>query len=348
VVAAASGPHANGISIIGSSGQVKQLVPPRGGAIRDLAWSPDGSRLAYSQVKSDSDGMSSVSVYDVATSEATPLLDSYVDEGWGGAWYAWTDPTEIVVSANLSRPRRFFLANGTLFVVDVASGARTVVRDDVGRPVVGDRPTASADGTLVAFVRYGKTATDEYGIRTFGEQLLILDTDTGTVRQVARGEATIGPDSDSFSFPQISPDGSLVYACQTSGDPGFGCTVYRSDGSEAYVNPRLTWPTPGSWLAGKGTLAFGGGGVTRPDSDAINVWLPGMPEATPIVTYPVGTGTIPSLTWTPLGKQIVYTMGDYGYPNGDLWIINADGTNRHRLLHNGSYPACAQVPISFR
>jgi Tol biopolymer transport system component len=347
VIAAASGPHANGISVISSTGQVMQLVAAHGGPIRDLAWSPDGSRLAYAQVKSVSDGTSSVWVYDVATGKTRPLIDSYVQEGWGGAWYAWVGPTELVAAANLTRPRRFFIANGTLFAVDVTNGTRTIVRDDGGRPVVGDRPTASADGAHIAFVRYGGTATQEYSVRTFREQLLILDVDAGAVRQVARSEATMGPDSDGFSFPQISPDGSLIYTCQTSGDPGFACTVYRTDGSKVYVNPRLTCPTPGSWLTGKGTLAFGGGALTTPISDAINVWLPGTPKATAIVAHPSGTGLVSSLTWTPHGKQIVYTVGDWGYPNGDLWIVNADGTNKHRLLHNGCYPACAEAPISF-
>jgi hypothetical protein len=65
VVAVASGPKANGISVISASGKVKQLVPAVGGPIRDLAWAPGGQRLAFLRAVSDTDSTSSLFVYNV-------------------------------------------------------------------------------------------------------------------------------------------------------------------------------------------------------------------------------------------------------------------------------------------
>ena len=79
---------------------------------------------------------------------------------------------------------------------------------------------------------------------------------------------------------------------------------------------------------------------------AINVWPVGNAKAKRILSWSpsyVGAG----LAWTPFGKQIVYAVPSAGGPNGDIWVVNADGTNKHRLLHNGSYPACAEAPIEF-
>ena len=55
VVAVAGGPKANGISVVSSTGQVKQLVAPSGGPISDLSWAPDGVRLAFLRAVSASD-----------------------------------------------------------------------------------------------------------------------------------------------------------------------------------------------------------------------------------------------------------------------------------------------------
>ena len=333
-IAVASGSAANGISVIGSSGRVKQLVAPHGGPVRALAWSPDGNRLAYVQAKSVSDYTSTMWVYDTATGTAHSLAGN-------SAAFTWVGPTQLIVAA-MSTPMISYRTNSPLYVVDVTKGTRTLVKDAAGHTLRGANPTASADGTLFAFVHYGKATGGE-----IPERLLLYDADTLAVSVVAHGAYASDLDGDAFSFPSLSPDGSLTYACQTGGDPGFKCTVYRVDGSKAYSSPALVWPTNGAWDAKSARLAFGGGnGMVSPLPGAINVWPVGNAKAKRILSWSpsyVGAG----LAWTPFGKQIVYAVPSAGGPNGDIWVVNADGTNKRRLLHNGSYPACAEAPIEF-
>ncbi len=333
-IAVVSGSAANSVSVIGSAGQVKQLVAPHGGPIRDLAWSPDGNRLAFVQAKSVDDPTSTLWVYDTATGKAHSIAGNSVA-------FTWVGPTQLIVAAT-STPMTPYRTNSPLYVVDVTKGTRTLVKDAAGHTLRGANPTASADGTLVAFVHYNKATGG-----VIPEQLLLYDADTLAVSEVTHGGYSSDTDGDSFSFPSLSPDGSLIYTCQTGGDPGFRCTVLRVDGSKAYSSKVLAWPTNGAWDA-KGTrLAFGGGSamvVGLPG--AINVWQVGSAKAKQILSWShsnVGSW----LAWTPLGKQIVYGVPSATGLNGDIWVVNADGTNKHRLLHNGSYPACAEAPIKF-
>jgi Tol biopolymer transport system component len=337
-IAVASGFAANGVSVIGSAGQVKQLVAPHGGPIRDLSWSPDGSRLAYVQAKSVNDYTSSLWVYDTATGKTRKLVGDSVG-------YTWVGPTQIIVAA-ASTPMSPYRTNRPLSVVDVTTGTRTAVKDDAGHAVAGANPTASADGTSVAFVHYSKTSGGK-----IPEQLLLYDADTLAVSEITHGTAWANVDSDPFSFPSLSPDGSLIYACHTGSDPGFNCTVYRADGTKAYSSPYLVWPTNGAWDATSARLAFGGvNGTAYPTAQAIaiNVWPMSAAKATTVLVHKTTGGGFTELSWTPLGKQIVYTLPSNSAQNGDIWIVNTDGTNKHLLMHNGSSPACAMAPVTFK
>jgi Tol biopolymer transport system component len=337
-IAVVSGSAANGVSAIGSASQVKQLVAPHGGPIRSLAWSPDGARLTYVQAKSASDYTSSVWMFDMATGKTKKLAGNSVG-------YTWVGPNQIIVAAT-STPMSPYRTNSPLYVVDVTKGTRTPVKDDAGHAVVGANPTASADGTSVAFVHYSG-ASGGY----IPEQLLVYDADTLAVSQVTHGKTWADVDGDAFSFPSMSPDGSFVYTCQTGSDPGFRCTVYRVDGTKAFSSSPLIWPTNGAWDAKSARLAFGGvNGTAYPTAEAIaiNVWPVGAAKATAVLAHKTTGGGFTELSWTPLGKQIVYTLPSNSAQNGDIWIVNTDGTNKHLLMHNGSSPACAMAPVTFK
>ncbi len=340
-IACASGTSANAVSVISSAGKVKQLVAPSAGPISDIQWSPDETKLAYIQyikvLPNDQAGSSlnDLRLYDVTTGKKLVLAGPTTG-------FAWAGPTQLVAALAGQTPA--YRVNGPLVMLDLGGTGGGNLKDASGHKVTGAYASASADGTSVAFVHYGKTTGS-----TLTEQLQVYNRDNLSVTTIATGKQETGIDGDPFGYPRISPDGSLVYVAHTGNDPGFSCTVYRTDRTKAFVSGYLAWPTPGAWSAAKGSLAFGGGSTSGASSDGINVWLPGTPKAIQILTYPnTPGGAITTLAWTPQAKQIVYTWYSGSGANGDLWVVGADGSNKHLLLKHGSWPACALAPVSFK
>jgi len=339
-IAAASGAKANGISILSSTGAVKQLVAPKAGVIADLAWAPDAARLAYVQAKSMSTGNGLVMVYDLASASAKPVLIGGA-KPYAVAGFTWVAPTRMIVAAFTAKGTTW-QTNATMFLCDVAAGTSKVAKDSGGATIKGVWPSASADSTAVAFVRFGSTSGSDKV-----QDLMLFKTDTLAVKKVAHGSVSTDFDSDAFGLPSISPDGSLIYTVAHGSDIGFSCTVYKVAGGKALKTGQMVYPCNGSWDAGSGRLAFGGGpGSGSGLVDGINVWKPGSTSAEMILSYK--KLYISSLAWTPKGKQIVFSKSK-SYPmNSDLWVVNADGSSPHLLLKNGSEPACAEAPISFK
>ncbi len=336
VVAVASGPKANGISVISATGKVQQLVVPSGGPIRDLAWAPDGVRLAFLRAVSDTNMTSSLFVYNVSRKllyqVGVGVAPANVDS------FAWVGPTQLIASY-FPVGAKSYHANGTLWLRDVAKSAGEAVKDSAGHVVKGVGVSASADGMRVAYVTYGAKSSG-----VIAESLSLYDADNLGVSTVATGKAPTTFDGDQFSYPRISPGGTLIYTTRTGSDPGFSCTVYGIDGTKQLSATDLIWPAPGSWTSHGPRLAFGGGkGSSTPDS--LLVWPAGASKATPILTdlkLP-----ITSLAWTPKASQIAYAVAQSNGLQSSLWIVNADGSNRHLLLANGSWPAWAVAPIAF-
>ena len=334
VVAVAGGPKANGISVISASGKVKQLVPAAGGPVRDLAWAPDGRRLAFLRAVSETDSTSSLFVYNVPRK-----LLYQVGAGVTPATiesFAWLGSTQLIESY-FPVGATTYHANGTLYVRDIAKSSGEVVHS-AGHVVKGVGVSSSADGVHVAYVTYGAKSAS-----MITDSLRVYDADDLSVAKVATGQAPTDVDGDAFSYPLISPGGTLIYTTQTGSDPGFRCTVYGVDGTKHLTVNDLIWPAPASWTAHGPRLAFGGGsGSSTPDS--LLVWPVGGGKPTAVVTVKL---PITSLAWTPKASQVAYAVAKSSGLQSALWIVNADGSNKHLLLANGSWPAWAVAPISF-
>ena len=164
---------------------------------------------------------------------------------------------------------------------------------------------------------------------------------------MASGSAPAQDDGDQFTYPSISPDGSLIATEQTGSDIGFGLTVYGTDGTKHLQTGSLLWPAPVSWTSHGPRLAYGGGSTVDAgtDSDALNVAAPGAGTTTRILK--VGKLPVTSLSWTPKASQIAYAVAKSSGLQSTLWIVNADGSNRHLLLANGSWPAWTVARIAF-
>ncbi|MGD0997610.1 MAG: WD40 repeat domain-containing protein [Thermoleophilia bacterium] len=338
VVAVASGPKANGISVVNSTGKVKQLVAPSGGPVSDLSWAPDGVRLAFLRAVSASDSTSSLFVYNtrkallyqVGAGVAPAAIDSY----------AWVGPTQLVESY-FPVGATTYHANGTLYLRDIAKTAGQPVKDSSGHVVKGVGVSASADGAHVASVTYGAKSGG-----TIPESLRVYDTSNQSVSTVATREAPTQEDGDQFTYSRISPDGALIATLQTGSDIGFGCTVYGVDGAKRLQTGALVWPAPVSWTSHGPRLAFGGGpGSGSGERDSLLVWAAGGAKATPVVTGL--KAPITSLAWTPKASQIAYAVARSNGLQSSLWIVDANGSNRHLLLADGSWPAWAVAPVGF-
>ncbi len=346
VVAAVTGTASNAISAVSSSGAERLLVAGGGGPIRDLAWSPDGARLAYLQAASATDATSALWCYDPARAKTTRLtLRAAPRASIEG--FAWYGAHRLVVAAlSGAKPG----TNGALWVCDVATGSQRPLRDAAGHVLRGVSPSWSAAGRLLTLVEYGaashSSATQGGAAQTkTAERLLAFDTRHGGVSVLAGGFVFAHSDGDAFAYPLVSPDGALVYTAQTGGDPGFACTVYRRAGGKALVAKGLLWPAPGSWSV-DGRLAFSGSAELKQwRHDTIRVWRPGAAKATAILAptaQPIG-----SLAWSPKGTQIAYSVTRASGANGSLWVVHANGANNHLLLAHGSWPAWAVAPVDF-
>jgi Tol biopolymer transport system component len=210
-----------------------------------------------------------------------------------------------------------------------------------GHVLRGAGVSSSADGTRIAYVSYGSGSSG-----MVPERLRVFDSDNLVVSTVANGRFPADVDGDAFAFPLISRDGSLIYTTQTGSDPAFGCTVWNVDGSKALHSEGLMWPIPGSWSL-TGRLAFAGAPALESSGpDSIQVWQHGAAKPKAILVPPAKL-PITSLAWSPKATQIAYAVSKSSGLNGSLWVVNADGTNRHLLLATGSWPAWATAPISF-
>ena len=359
VVAAVIGPAGNGVGVVDSKGDVRQLVAPRGGAIRALAWSPDGLHLAYLQVAATQGGGAGASAggagsvgaggggaegtgghtalwcYDVQRAVAIRigLRRAASVEG-----FTWLGPHTLVVSAT-SATVGAHKANGTLRQYDLTSRTWRPLRDAAGHVLLGVSPSWSEHRKLLVYVSYGPTHLDATSRAKTDERLLAFHTESVKVSVLATGSSWY--DGDAFDHPLVSPGGALVYSLQTGGDPSFVCAVRRTNGTKVLAMGDIVWPAPASWSS-DGRLAFGGISASDWKHDTIQVWRPGKAAAAILAPTrrPIG-----SLAWSPKASQIAYSVTRASGDNGSLWVVDADGSNNHLLLAHGSWPAWAIAPV---
>ena len=334
VIAVASGPAANALSAVTPAGSYKLLVGAKGGPIHEIAWSPDRANIAYVQAKSASDYSGPITVYTVATGKTSqPLVGGSVPYAVVG--YTWVAPNQFIASVFKTKGATYHV-NGTLYLFDIAKGTTKPVKDDAGHVVHGIDPSSSSDAMEIAFVRYGSKSGG-----LIKEDLALLDADTLGVSVVAHGVAPVEVDGDSFSYPAISPDGSLIATSQTGSDVGFGLTVYRVDGTLSFRHANLTWPTRTGWDPSVGSrLVYGAGGPTTV-TDSLYVERPGARWK--VLT--LANRVIADPAFSPDGKNIAYCMPSLSGPTGDLYVVSSGVGSPHLLLKNADWPAWALAKV---
>ena len=144
---------------------------------------------------------------------------------------------------------------------------------------------------------------------------------TATPEPVASPTNTPAPEITPSSLPAVA---EIVYACGGVGNADV-CVVNPQTGRAREIVSHSADDAEPDWRPDRGRIAFqsdrgGSYDIYVADADgrnAVNLSnTAGRDERGP--------------DWSPTGAQIVYEVGD-GRDNGELWVMNADGSNPHRL-----------------
>lgn len=134
-------------------------ITPAGDRVDSFAWSPDGSQVVLSMVRSGSSGSNDLWTMDLEDGSMTRVVDLPTDD----VYPSWSpDTTQIVFTALDSEAYR-----SQIFSVDVATG-RTwkVTSDSAGRDWA---PQWSADGSQIAFERIDDDGCGLWVVDAVGE-----------------------------------------------------------------------------------------------------------------------------------------------------------------------------------
>jgi Tol biopolymer transport system component len=297
---AASGGPGNGKIAFGSGGRI-YAVDPAEGAETDLgpgvlpAWSPDGSRLAFV-----SGGVS------VMNGDGSARRQLHVGDDRKPVWSP--DGTRLAFGSGSS------LVNGSLMVIDVASGdARVVVPTGVRLDWL---PSWSPDGTKLAF--------------TEGTEM-----DLAIVGADGSGHGLLSGGSGPDAAPAWSPDGTQIAFLHTvAGNPSLHLIPTGGDAEPKRLTDTVSsvssfygppaWSPDGSQIAFTGTQIVGYAPRSGPIvSSAVHVIdAEGSLERRLTRADEVPGYHTPS--WSPDGKRILFEGGGGSY-------MNTDGTCETRV-----------------
>ncbi len=285
--------------------------------IQDLAWSPNGFFIAFSEYTGDSGHDGDETRWAISMTLATPI--NYRGQQPptmvlcnDARWVSWSPESDYLAFAS-ARESEPGARNEDIYTIRFNGSDLRRLTSHSAR---NTQPAWSPDGELIAFS--SNRADDK------NEDIYVMKADGGGVRRL-----TTNPDRD--LCPQWSPDGSLIVFCR---EPEGGIYVVGADGScETRFVPSNYWcssfpcfaPYPGKFGSSDGPRPPGIIAYTlalHDDDRRITIeWSPNPPSRSWIGSHP-----LPALKnaimarWSPDGRRIAFIAG--AWPQSAIYIAD--------------------------
>ena len=341
-LAAAAGRRGDTLATIAADGIMKELSTTVGSNIFQLAWSPDGTRLAC-----------------VAGTWARPLLWLYETSSGGVRQIRVASPALVAIdsvawlSADELLIAGFMTAtttggeNAELVVFNPATESAESLRDGDGTPLRGVEVSASADGSRVSYVSFTNVRSDQYGAATATEQLMLLDRGDGSITTLGSEKAYLQWDDRAFSKPLLAPDGEAVICAQTGGDISCSYKVIDANGTTLMDadSLHLLYPSGYAWDPSSQRVVFTG--HTSEKGSAIFYVFDKSTGGDPQILVSYKRTYVEGLAWSPDGSAIAWGEWDrQSWRSGTLWLTPATGGDAKRIADWAILPAWAPGAVA--
>lgn len=280
--------------------------PPDAVFYREISWSPDNSRIAFSAMQ---DGKWNIYVMRADGSQSTKLTSNTPDIDYFSA--SWSpDGKQIAFSARHGKN-----AKGDIYVMNAADGSG--IRQLTAHPAHDSAPAWSPDGKRIAFIS-DRDAKDPGG-KDHEMQIYLMRADGSEQQRLLKTETH---DYD----PQWSPDSQRIVYYAEKGDRKDQVWIVNADGS----NPTLltggmghnifpSWSPNGKWIL------F----TSHRDDDPEDVYH--------IYTMNSDGAELKRLSdeqafyarFTRNGARLSFLTGKY--PRNAIYVMNMDGSDLKKL-----------------
>lgn len=200
-------------------------------------------------------------------------------------------------------------------------------------PRVATVPSATATGAPVPdgrilFLRWGQDELEQYF----------------TVNTDATNEVALFTRNECAPCVRWSADGSRIWTIDATNHGTWSFTTLMPDGSDhTVISPRSKTLNlaPGASNPHGTRIAFAGWDETDPSRDGLYIGSPDLADLQFVTPHPNGTVRAESFGVTPDGSHILFfaDRGKTEHPEGDLYVVGADGNglrqlNPPRTTHN--------------